>query len=404
MIRFDTIDTKPKLYSIINATIVMVAFLIIFIIGKQDIAICLLLMAYMLVVMFLLGRAFIRQLQYNPYSYNTIYYAGFFMFVFFVFLTQLLIFMMISHNIGNYTYLDVINTILNSARNFMLLTFPLIFIFSLGLVISNISLIRHEGFGFSNLLAIILAVMMIGGEVFLYRYDYYVSGSEMEVMIHDLFAHSFAAVYLYFECMVIGTIIANIIVSRYEPDYDKDFMIVLGCGLMKDGSLTPLLRGRADRALSFYRRQKETTGKELIFITSGGQGPDEVISESEAMKRYLLSQGISEDQIIKEDKSANTQQNMAFSKEKIMTVKPEGKVAFSTTNYHVFRSGLFARRIKMRAQGVGAKTKWYFMINAAVREFVGLLTKHIDKQSLIIIGMIVFYIVLTLINYNKILF
>ena len=147
MIRFDTIDTKPKLYSIINATIVMVAFLIIFIIGKQDLAICLLLLAYMLVVMFLLGRAFIRQLQYNPYSYNTIYYAGFFMFVFFVFLTQLLIFMMISHNIGNYTYLDVINTILNSARNFMLLTFPLIFIFSLGLVISNISLIRHEGFG-----------------------------------------------------------------------------------------------------------------------------------------------------------------------------------------------------------------------------------------------------------------
>ena len=404
MIRFDTIDTKPKLYSIINATIVMVAFLIIFIIGKQDLAICLLLLAYMLVVMFLLGRAFIRQLQYNPYSYNTIYYAGFFMFVFFVFLTQLLIFMMIFHNIGNYTHLDVINTILNSARNFMLLTFPLIFIFSSGLIISNISLLRHEGFSFSNLLAIILAVLMISGEVFLYRYDYYVSGSEMEVMIHDLFAHTFAAIYLYFECMVIGTIIANIIVSRYEPDYDKDFMIVLGCGIMKDGSLTPLLRGRADRALSFYRRQKETTGKELLFITSGGQGPDEVISEAEALKRYLLSQGIKEEQIIKEDKSGNTQQNMAFSKEKIMAIDPDGKVAFATTNYHVFRSGLFARRIKMRAQGVGAKTKWYFMINAAVREFVGLLTKHIGKQSLIISGMIVFYIILTVISYQQILF
>jgi uncharacterized SAM-binding protein YcdF (DUF218 family) len=129
-----------------------------------------------------------------------------------------------------------------------------------------------------------------------------------------------------------------------------------------------------------------------------------VISEAEALKRYLLSQGIKEEQIIKEDKSGNTQQNMAFSKEKIMAIDPDGKVAFATTNYHVFRSGLFARRIKMRAQGVGAKTKWYFMINAAVREFVGLLTKHIGKQSLIIIGMIVFYIILTVISYQQILF
>ena len=399
MIRFDTIDKKPNLYSIINATIVMTAVLVIFIIGKQDIAISLLIMVYLLVVMFILGRAFIRQLQYNPYSYNTIYYAGFFLFVFFVFVTQVTIFVMIINNIEGYNFHSVISMILYSGRNYMLLTFPLIAVFSLGLIISNISLIRHEGFSLSNLLAIILAVLMIAGEVILYRYDYYVYGSAMEVMIHDLFAHTFAAIYLYFECMVIGTIIAFVIVSRYEPDYDKDFMIVLGCGLMKDGSLTPLLKGRVDRALSFYKRQKEATGRPLTFITSGGQGPDEVISESEAMKRYLLSEGIKEEEIIKEEQSGNTEQNMAYSKEKIMSVNENGKVAFSTTNYHVFRSGLFARKVKMRAQGVGAKTKWYFMINAAVREFVGLLTRHIGKQSLIIGGMIIFYVVLTIINF-----
>ena len=290
--RFDTIDKKPNLFGIIYASIVMLVFLIIFIIGKQEEAICLLIMAYLLVVLYILGISFIRQLQYNPYSYNTIYYAGFFLFIFFILITIIRIFLLLVNNVEGYIFMNVVSCILSSAKNYMLLTFPLILVFSIGLVISNISLIRHEGKSLSNFLARILAILMIAGEVILYRYDFYASGSQFEVMVHDIFANSFAAIYLYFECMVIGTIIAFVIVSRYEPNYDKEFMIVLGCGLMKDGSLTPLLKGRVDRALQFYNNQKKLTGKELTFIPSGGQGPDEVISESEAMKRYLLSQGI----------------------------------------------------------------------------------------------------------------
>ena len=81
-------------------------------------------------------------------------------------------------------------------------------------------------------------------------------------------------------------------------------------------------------------------------------------------------------------------------------IDPGAKIAFSTTNYHVFRSGLFARRVKMRAVGMGAKTKWYFWPNAAVREFAGLLTKHRIKQALILSGMVLIYVVLTLLAYR----
>ena len=118
------------------------------------------------------------------------------------------------------------------------------------------------------------------------------------------------------------------------------------------------------------------------------------------MKRYMLEQGVPESQIIEEDQSANTFENMRFSKEKILALNPEGKIAFSTTNYHVFRSGLYARRHKMRAVGMGAKTKWYFWPNAAVREFVGILTEHRGKQALIFGSLIVFYVVLTLVHYR----
>ncbi|MBQ9544936.1 MAG: YdcF family protein, partial [Clostridia bacterium] len=124
------------------------------------------------------------------------------------------------------------------------------------------------------------------------------------------------------------------------------------------------------------------------------------VSESSAMKKYLLERSVPEERIIEEDRSTSTFENMKFSKEKIDAVRPGAKIAFSTTNYHVFRSGLFARRVKMRAVGMGAKTKWYFWPNAAVREFAGLLTNHRGKQALILGGMIVFYVVLTLIAYR----
>ena len=75
-------------------------------------------------------------------------------------------------------------------------------------------------------------------------------------------------------------------------------------------------------------------------------------------------------------------------------------MAFSTTNYHVFRSGLMARRVKMRAVGMGAKTKWYFWPNAAVREFVGILTEHRLKQALILGGVVAIYIISTVLIYQ----
>ena len=135
-------------------------------------------------------------------------------------------------------------------------------------------------------------------------------------------------------------------------------------------------------------------------MLSGGQGADEAISEAECMRRYLAEQGVPEERMILEDRSTNTDENMRFSKEKIDAVDPDAKVAFSTTNYHVFRSGIKARRAKMRAQGMGAKTKWYFWPNAAVREFAGLLTQHRIKQGLILLGLAVFYTVLTILDYQ----
>ena len=402
-VRFDTRNKKPKLYWLlipIAAAALAIGLLVRADADRNAFAICCTAAALYLVIAGGLLHALRGQLRYNPYSYNTIYYAGFSLFMLFIFAAHVLLAFRIHQQPETYRASMILHILLGSAMDYMFLSSPFLLVFSAALCLSNIALIRHEGRRVVNLLGIFLSVLIVAGEVGVYCYDYYTSGSQFEVMIHDIITNLAASVFLYFECMLIGAIFANALVVRYKPEPDKDFLIVLGCGIRKDGTPTPLLRGRIDRAIAFAREQQAQTGKMPIFLTSGGQGADEVIAESACMKQYLIEQGIPQAQIIEENRSTNTAENMRFSKQIIDSINPDAKIAFSTTNYHVFRSGIFARRVKMRAVGIGAKTKWYFWPNAAVREFVGLLTKHRLKQSLILGGMVAAYILMTLIAYR----
>ena len=401
--QFDTRESKPKLRALqILSAVCILLVGILFLTGaeKHAVAICILMSVYAFGAIIALMWAFREQIRYNPYSYNTIIYFGFSLFSLAIMITHIILAIRTGTHPELFSGNGFLRSLLESARQYMLVSVPFLVIFSGALCISNLSLIRHEGKRLVNLFGILLSVLiLLGGGLltWLELSSFFTSGPSMLMIV---LANLFAAVFLYYECMLLGTVMADALAARYEPEKDKDYLIVLGCGLRADGTPSNILRGRLDRALAFYEQQKEITGKELTFVTSGGQGPDEVISESASMKRYLLDHGIPEDRIIEEDRSTDTFENMKFSKELIMDRNPQGKIAFSTTNYHVFRSGLFARRVKMRAVGMGSKTKWYFWPNAAVREFVGLMTQHRDKQAFILGSMAVINIILTLLAYR----
>ena len=402
-IRFNSRDKKPKVWNI--AILSIIAVILVAILARDPdhiplLTLNIIIVIYLILTLIFLIIAFFHQLQYNPYSYNSIYYAGFTLFLLTVLITHIVAMIRMLRFPNVYDLSSVLSALVSSARNYMLLSAPFVLVFSVALFISNISLLKHEGKRFHNFLGMILAVLMVAGEVFLFFADYYVSGSYLEIMIHSILINLFASFYLYFESMVIGSIIINAIVAKYEPEKEMDYILILGCSLRRDGTPTPLLAGRIDRALGFYRKQIEETGKVPYLIPSGGQGNDERHSESEAMAEYLLAKGVPEEHILKEDQSRNTYENMQFSKEIIDARQKDAKVAFSTTNYHVFRSGIYARRAKMKALGMGASTKWYFWPNAAVREFVGVLKYHKVKQALILIGMIVIYTGLTILAYH----
>ena len=335
-----------------------------------------------------------KQVNNNLYSYDNVLYLGLIIFALFVAYTQVMA-LMYKNGINGAFYQAI-----SSTQGFVLLTFPVVLATTVFVTISNIMLIRKEGISWRNLLGFFLGLFLGSGTVLLFVVGTFFQTTTI-IDVHyergvgrfiEMFVeNSLSSVVTYFECILLGTILIGIKAARSIPEFDKDYIIIHGCQIRKDGTLTPLLKSRADRAIWFAKTQLEKTGKPVIFVPSGGKGNNEVISEAEAVRRYLLEQGIKEDQILAETGSKTTEENVRSSMEKIREHfgSDDYKVAFSTTNYHVFRTSMLARQNGLNAEGIGAKTKSYFWINAFVREFIATIVKvkktHIKVVSLVLL-------------------
>ncbi len=300
-------------------------------------------------------------------------------------------------------YLVMYDTI-DIFMHFSTLISPLVFLLALFLIIDNIVLIKKEGRSLTNVLGIALGVFLVG-MTFLGLSIYGILdriGNVHSVSGHyvSLFVESTVYTILaYVECMMLGTVVCAKHAERFVPSFDRDFVIILGCSIRKDGTPTPLLRGRIDRALWFADRQLNETGKKLMFVASGGQGSDEVISEAASVKNYLLEKGVPGEDIIVEDRSTTTRENMLFSNELISRIREKAKIAFSTTGYHVFRSGIIAHSLGIEAVGMGSRTKWYFYTNALIREFIANINIERKKHAANVISIIAIIAVLLQISF-----
>lgn len=403
MIRFDTRDKKPKVYSIIVLTVLTAAIICLLRVSVKEANqrwVNTVLTLFFAAVVLILFDAFIKQLEYNPYSYNTIIYPGFGLFLLSRVFTYGYLTVRCFHDPAEFDSDDMFYTLLNSGMNFLRLSIPALIIFSAGLFLSNIQLIRIDGRKIRNYSAMSLAVLITAGMAGILLLDRYASITNSESLILNLILNLAAAIYLYFECMMIGTIFADVITAKYHPSPDKDVLIVPGAGLEKDGTPTRVLQNRISLARDFYKEQLMKTGRSAVFIVSGGQGADEIQSEAAAMKTWLTAHGVPDEQIYMEDRSTNTHENMLYSKAVISGIKPDAKIAFFTSDFHVFRAGLKARQVKMKAVGMGSPTRWYFWPNASVREFIGLLTEHRVKQSCVLLGLTAIYVLLTILVYR----
>ena len=345
--------------------------------------------AFLILLLYFYISEFRKGMRESLYQYKNVRNLGW------IFFTSMLLLNQIMFLRVNEALVYRLESVMNSAAYMARFAFPFAFILAILVGISNLRLMQKEGFTWRNMLGVIMSAAILIGTMIPQFIGIFIDRHPGLIDIHNqrsawpyiqmLITNLVLIIVSYLEFILIGTIILSILAARHVPSFDKDYILILGCQIRKDGTLTKLLQGRADRALEFARMQNHSSSKALTFVPSGGQGSDEVMPEAQAIHNYLLEKGIPEDQILVEGGSASTQENMHKShvliKEKIKDAasSPEPKIAFATTNYHVFRSGVIAYNEGLNAEGIGSKTRSYFWVNAFIREFIA--TLHNERKT-----------------------
>ena len=250
----------------------------------------------------------------------------------------------------------------------LLLVFPVAFIgIFFGEGIKNI---RNEGLRPANALSLLFAA---GLTVYLVIWPFVVAHIRNSWLFAFSVILSVAAAWL-LGIFAIFCFSALLNLVHVKKKQHLDQVVVLGSGLMGD-RLTPLLKGRIDRGIQVLGYNPDA-----VLILSGGQGPGENLPEGQAMAAYAIEQGVSPDRVRIEDKSLNTEQNLIYSRKLFQGPK----TAIVTNRYHVFRALVLARMQNMPAIGYGSPTKWYFTLNAILREYAGYLKLTWKRQLMVI--------------------
>ena len=156
--------------------------------------------------------------------------------------------------------------------------------------------------------------------------------------------------------------------SASEGDHvEADAIIVLGAAVHGD-KVTWVLENRLNTAMEYLEAHPNA-----ICVVSGGQGAGESVTEASAMKKYMVERDMQESRIFTEERAKNTKENFEYSKiiidEKLGN---NARIAFVTTNFHVFRAGQVARAQGVNAVGISADDVWYLRLNNFLRECVGI--------------------------------
>ncbi|SDU82347.1 YdcF family protein [Arcanobacterium phocae] len=167
--------------------------------------------------------------------------------------------------------------------------------------------------------------------------------------------------------------------GRRRPDGPLDAVVVLGAGLLGT-EVTPSLARRLDAGIAVARASGART-----VLCSGGKGADEVISEAEAMSRYIGQQAPDTFTVLQEDRSTTTNENISLSAPIIDRVfGPSAKVGIVSSDYHMIRAGLLARRMSLPWATFGARTSVLALPTAVVREFAALVKMYWYWEAIIV--------------------
>jgi len=174
--------------------------------------------------------------------------------------------------------------------------------------------------------------------------------------------------------LCIGIVLAGITeffilkASFGEPKETCDYAVVLGAKVRSDGPSVALME-RICGARDYLEAHPD-----VIAVVSGGQGPDEPMTEARAMYDELIKLGIDPDRIWLEEKATSTWENLNFSLnliEEKTGLRPD-KIGIVSSEYHLFRASLFADACNVDSVLIPAQTSRLSQkINHFMREIAG---------------------------------
>ena len=248
------------------------------------------------------------------------------------------------------------------------------------LIFNGVSMIRREGRQLKHMLSLVLGLVILLGEavffVIVLSFSFVGERFTFEELIHSwpfiagvLFSGTVIYGSMAFLIFMIYVLFLQIIPRRKEFDY----VIIHGAGLLQGDRVSRLLQARLDKAIAVYRKDPTPTK----LIPSGGQGADETVSEAEAMKRYLVEHGVPEDDILLEDRSKTTLENLTYSKQILDGREGKKCTALVTSNYHVYRALRYSKKIGLSCTGIGSRVAFYYWPSALIREFIAI---HLEPK------------------------
>lgn len=163
---------------------------------------------------------------------------------------------------------------------------------------------------------------------------------------------------------------AIIIFSGQSRDFrNTGYVIILGAAVWGK-TVSPALDERLKAGVEYLEKYPES-----LAIVSGGQGRGEDITEAEAMKRYLVARGIDENRIIPEDKSTSTMENFQYTRRilKELTGTDVREISVITSNFHIFRAKMLAKRNGFIPCAISCKTPPSVVISSYIREYFALI-------------------------------
>ena len=126
-----------------------------------------------------------------------------------------------------------------------------------------------------------------------------------------------------------------------------DVILTLGNGLTDDWDIPPIVKTRLERIAKLYKKNVASkiivSGKYSISFTINKVIPP--ITEAEAMKQFLIKQGINEEDILKEEESQDTIGNVYFTKIRHLQPNNFQNILLVCADFHLKRVKFLANKI-----------------------------------------------------------